>query len=302
MARSVYSHNWGLFWLAAILPFFVGALVARGSFALKLDLFLPLTGLLLAGIGLANCLSKVDAVWEREAGWLGYQKAFARVSGLKTLPKRKMTVFSFSLGFFFILLGAFVFLALHQGASWDWIGLYFFVWVCAVITVLEPRSPLMVIVASICLVVFTSLLAAIGVYSQFPNERHWQIGLLGLLPGSIGAAGMLVFYDTVFSRAGWRRKVVRVTRKGKEVARPCAHTLLLAFYGLFVPATVLWGAALQHLPTFFGAAAVVVFYTIPATTRFFEEGASEIDLWPGFKLTFFLTSLGMLVIGAASRG
>lgn len=276
--------SWGVLVTASILPFFVGAVISQPNTGFRWHLFAPVSGIYIIASWL-YFFGDIDQFSSKHP--LPQQEYFGRY--LKTHNLLVAIALGLIVGLWF------------EGASLIALGLLGTSIVMGRILVLKPQGVFLLIMQTLILALFCSILAILGVYTQ-QDKIMIETALLGLAPALPGSAAIVIKYYSVFESSGWARCRFVTTKKGEKVKRPGPASLVLSLYALFLPAFIFWLAVLDWIPPGFFWIMFVILYGAKTLGPFTESEEVDPLMWPKMKLATLLTSIAMFIVGAMSRG
>lgn len=146
-------------------------------------------------------------------------------------------------------------------------------------TQLGIQKPISLIAALCYPLVFSSLAAVLGAYSQLAVQLHNEEAFLvetfvfGFVPGTFLAAAIVARFSRVLEEAGWTRSF-NVEKKGQIVARPGGVARLFSLLLVLGPSvTVL--LSLRTIPQTFLLSVLVLLPTSSVATSFFQATATN---------------------------
>jgi len=120
--------------------------------------------------------------------------------------------------------------------------------ICLMRPFLSCSTPLKVLSVCFLVCVEMSLLAVLGVYTQFADRIVFETALLGFIPALLVSSSLIARYVNVFEEAGWKRSYLHQKKNGKEVLRPGGISRLFATLLIVGPAICFALGTLGWLP------------------------------------------------------
>lgn len=164
----------------------------------------------------------------------------------------------------------------------------------------RPAKPSAVIVLALLVTVAPCLLAVLGVFVQAPPLRAEGL-LLGLVPGSMLAAGIVAQLATVFEKHGWRRAKVVTTKSGEQKSRPLGLARLYTAFlmsGFFVVFVL---ASLALIPRPFMLLVLAMFVAPKVATAFLLHTGTDSEVYRATVRLALLTGVLTLIASATAR-
>jgi len=159
----------------------------------------------------------------------------------------------------------------------------------------EPRKLLLGVVLLISQAV---LLSVLGEYSQRLAIYPAVSAFLGLVPGLMLSAALVVENASVFEKAGWNRIRLVTDRKGEVKKRPAKLSTLFSLLLIFFPAlaVVMSFPPLSLISSVYCLAVIVLAYTPKLAQAFYEGTKTDREVFDStVKLTGWMVILLVLL-------
>jgi len=173
--------------------------------------------------------------------------------------------------------------------------------ICALMAYVELKNIESIsdlVTVSLALPLLLTTIAGTAFYAQ-SGKLFWTVGIVGLVPGLMGVAALIIDNKELLVQAGWRvsREVVR---KGKTRQVPAGIAIVVSSFLLLPPILLLLGMPLGKVPPTF-IVLFLAFYFLPGIMQSFLEQSTP-DLTLAIKashqavLTSLLITVGFIAL------